>query len=658
MDAAPIGTPTSTKVVFQQPETGAVTTATGFGFGFDALGNIISGTITGLSFAQSGTTVATFSDISWAATTFYSALAAGESGNNAPLDALLNATPVTIDGSASTVRMLDIGDFYNFTADVTIKGSEFNDILAAGSGNDTIWFGNGDGAFARATAGNDTMVFTDVTTSYSFLIYASSSRAGGITATINGTANTGSIIKADGVDTIIDVKNPLAAGWVDGGFQLIGTRNADVFNMEGGTDTWMRVEGADGNDVFNLTMTGWIRLDFNWNGREAATQALNINVGAGTVANDGYGFTDTLNVTPGEGVLQIRATDFADTLVGSDAREDFILEQGNDTVDGGGGNDRVRYDRSGVGAVVVDLAAGTATGTWDGFAFRDQLTSIESVRGSRDDGDILKGSGKANTLDGKGGNDTLYGRNGKDELWDGAGDDTVYGGGGNDIFHNGGGEDTFIGGKGRDTFIDDSTKETIVETNEFNMVTGVHRVLADEEFRDSISGIENYTMLGNWGVKVTGNNSRNVINTDLGDDWVSGNGGNDKISTRGGSDTLLGGGGRDKLSGGFGKDVLKGGAGIDTLEGGNGKDKLTGGGGDDVFLFQGSVSQGRDVITDFNDGSDVIRVVGGSGVGFDDVTLTAIAGGGSTLVELSGGTKIVLRGVDIALIDANDFDFV
>ena len=43
---------------------------------------------------------------------------------------------------------------------------------------------------------------------------------------------------------------------------------------------------------------------------------------------------------------------------------------GNDVIDGRGGYDQLRFDRSGVQGVVVDLLEGTATGVW-GSAFLD-----------------------------------------------------------------------------------------------------------------------------------------------------------------------------------------------------------------------------------------------------------------------------------------------
>jgi D-alanyl-D-alanine carboxypeptidase len=99
------------------------------------------------------------------------------------------------------------------------------------------------------------------------------------------------------------------------------------------------------------------------------------------------------------------------------------------------------------------------------------------------------------------------------------------------------------------------------------------------------------------------------------DNQVLGLGGNDKIRGGNGNDKLLGGDGNDKLSGRDGADVLDGGNGRDVLTGGNGQDFLTGGAGRDVFDFNsvwetGPASSSRDVITDFEQGQDVIDLAG------------------------------------------------
>ncbi|WP_291238388.1 hypothetical protein [Gemmobacter sp.] len=117
----------------------------------------------------------------------------------------------------------------------------------------------------------------------------------------------------------------------------------------------------------------------------------------------------------------------------------------------------------------------------------------------------------------------------------------------------------------------------------------------------------------------------------------------DRLFGQAGNDLLSGGLGADTLMGGAGQDRLLGGAGADQLEGGNHSDVLTGGKGGDRFVFSGR--SGADVITDFTDGLDMIRLAGAH-------RLEEVDEG--TLISHDGGT-ILLRGVDMALIDAEDF---
>lgn len=134
-----------------------------------------------------------------------------------------------------------------------------------------------------------------------------------------------------------------------------------------------------------------------------------------------------------------------------------------------------------------------------------------------------------------------------------------------------------------------------------------------------------------------------------GNDLMRGFGGADWLMGGAGHDLLIGGAGNDTLDGGLGRDTLDGGAGVDVLTGGAGADLLLGGGGADVFAFRSG--QGRDVIDDFQDGIDRIRLIDRG----DAAILPVIAAdGGDTVIEW-GTTVIRLTGVDAALIDAADF---
>ncbi|MCW9042820.1 MAG: hypothetical protein OQK05_05700 [Pseudopelagicola sp.] len=85
-----------------------------------------------------------------------------------------------------------------------------------------------------------------------------------------------------------------------------------------------------------------------------------------------------------------------------------------------------------------------------------------------------------------------------------------------------------------------------------------------------------------------------------------------------GNDEITGGSGDDHLVGQKGRDALDGGLGADTLEGGGGADTLSGGADDeavDHFVFNTVAHSGigvdeRDLITDFDSGTDLIVLTG------------------------------------------------
>lgn len=137
------------------------------------------------------------------------------------------------------------------------------------------------------------------------------------------------------------------------------------------------------------------------------------------------------------------------------------------------------------------------------------------------------------------------------------------------------------------------------------------------------------------------------------DDLLIGNNKGNSIEGEGGDDRISGRGGHDDLRGEAGNDILRGDNGRDTLTGGTGHDSLTGGGQRDVFVFDAMLNEGRDTITDFQDGTDRIKVAGAQ---FADLTIGD--DGTDAVVGLSGGTEIRLSGVSSSELGSGDFIFV
>ena len=131
---------------------------------------------------------------------------------------------------------------------------------------------------------------------------------------------------------------------------------------------------------------------------------------------------------------------------------------------------------------------------------------------------------------------------------------------------------------------------------------------------------------GSNATKFVGNSAANDLSGNARANLIQGNGGNDRLSGLAGNDTLQGGNGNDSVYGGAGNDRLQGnggldhlfgdagndrldgGAGLDFLNGGTGNDTLVGGTGNDQFVF--ARNGDKDVITDFQDNIDTIRLIG------------------------------------------------
>lgn len=317
-----------------------------------------------------------------------------------------------------------------------ITGGPGNDSLAGGDGVDTILGKGGDDVLSPGTndryndvldpgAGVDTVDLTGIGRGFATVQHAGLN--GPFTIDLNFDANTGSIDKgANGMTTLVNMREP-ASDW---GLSVFGSDGNDIYNIDSGSSgaSWLGARGGPGNDVYNLSGGGQsiVRLDFNEDGSgNAATQGLTVNLATGTVSNDGFGGTDTINRTGGV-TIEVQGTANDDSILGSNNNERFILLGGNDMLDAKGGFDLLRYDREDMGPVNVDLAAGTATGTYKGQAFSHQIAGIEAVRGSRTESNTMRGDDAGNEFRGGDADDTFHASNGFDFIDGRGGTDTVH----------------------------------------------------------------------------------------------------------------------------------------------------------------------------------------------------------------------------------------
>ncbi|APX25395.1 MULTISPECIES: choice-of-anchor L domain-containing protein [Salipiger] len=389
-----------------------------------------------------------------------------------------------------------------------------------------------------------------------------------------------------------------------------------------GNDDSLIVEGASfGSDDVTVTMGSAI-LDIDTDGDGIADTTVTLegdftqasfsyltDDGNTTITADGV-ITDETALIGTEGNDTLTGTPDADTIlalggddiVDGDAGDDEIdAGNANDFVDGGAGNDTI------LGGQGNDSLLGRDGDDWvDGGDNHDNIALHEGD-------DYALGSEGNDSIGGGEGNDTLYGNSGNDVIGGGTDDDYINAGADQDVASGGYGADTVIGGSGDDT-------------------------LAGSYGNDTVDG-------------GSGNDS---MGGGLGTDTLTGGTGSDQIGAGDGDDFLFGEAGADFLGGGADNDVLNGGSGADTLNGGTGDDTLNGGEGADLFVFNVYTDGETDVIEDFEDGIDMIRLFG---TGPASLEITDVDGGAQIEIGDTGQT-IYLEGMTADALTSEDFLFV
>ena len=293
--------------------------------------------------------------------------------------------------------------------------------------------------------------------------------------------------------------------------------------------------------------------------------------------------------------MTIRGTKHDDNLVGTSGDDVFLMTQrGNDTVDGGDGNDRFRFGKFLTAADHIDGGTGDdkviLNGDYSaGLTFAaDTMVNVERLQliGNHDyaltmnDGNVAAGErlivnasdlGAGNHLDFDGSAEL----DGRFLVYGGAGDDTIMGGAKADVFHlENGGSDTVRGGGGNDTFDFGAALDT---ADTIDGGDGNDTVAADAGTYTigNITDVETLRLTGDsdstitWTAPVTGTltvDNSQAISSKLSFD---GNGNAGAFHVVAGSDA-----------------ALTGGDGNDTFDVFNAINyQLTGNGGDDTFNF-------------------------------------------------------------------------
>ena len=505
-----------------------------------------------------------------------------------------------------------------------LRGSNFNDTLLGSNRTDTVEQFEG-------RLGND---YIDGRGGSDIVRYQSA------TSQVIVDLATGLATGAMGNDTLVGIEGARGGSGNDiliGGNALNGVTVNDGL-ME-------RFRGEAGNDTIDGGQ-GYDRVEY---ASSTAGVMVILNDTLDGSASDGLGGTDVLR-----GIEGVRGSMFADVLTGSSsaAFESFEGREGNDTINGNGGVDRIDYQFSRAG-VTVNLTTGVAS---DGYNSIDTLSNIENVRGSQNFSDSIIGSAVNNKLEGLGGNDTLNGGSGNDTLlggfeddWltGGAGVDSIDGGAGSDVafFADGtngvvinlrtgtisndgfgnaevivnvenlhgsafadtiqigdingyvfgrAGNDSITGGNGNDNLIGGSGNDTM------DGGAGLYDTVAYHDDDYDSAGISTHgvtvnlamhTATDNWGFTDTLTGIENVKGSEMAD-TIAGDTANNHLDGAEGHDLLSGDAGTDALMGGMGNDTILAGAGNDILTGGLGADKLTGGTGADWFDFNALAEMG------------------------------------------------------------------
>ncbi|HET7805250.1 MAG TPA: cadherin-like domain-containing protein [Pseudolabrys sp.] len=328
----------------------------------------------------------------------------------------------------------DITALIGTNFDDTLIGNAGTNVLEGGGGGDTLIGGGGVldfASYAHAQFG--------VTANLGNTALNTNDALGDIYIGINGLigSNLPDTLTGDNSDNYLRGRG--GGDTLDGG---AGSDTADYFNGpvvradlsnpasntgDAAGDTYIAIENLRGSS-FNDTLVG----DAGNNRLEgasgidrtiymAATDAINVDMAAGTVSGPGVGTDTLISIESVRGSLfddKYVATGYAGaSAVGSlsPSFNEFEGMAGDDTIIGNGST--VLSYLTATNGVTVDIAAGTADG--DASVGHDTFTGVQFIRGSAS-ADTLKGSnnapGTVEVFEGRGGNDNIDGRLGFDRV--------------------------------------------------------------------------------------------------------------------------------------------------------------------------------------------------------------------------------------------------
>ena len=333
----------------------------------------------------------------------------------------VNLEKLVLTGSAATAGAgngLDNTLTGNDAAN-TLSGGAGNDILNGGAGNDILDGGSGADTMVGGS-GNDTYIVdnaSDVTTEASTAATEIDTVKSSVTRTLGANLENLVLTGATSINGTGNTLNNKLTGNAANN-SLSGGAGNDTLNGGGGVDT---LNGGAGDDVYVVDTTTDVIVD------SAGTDTVQSSV---TFTLGSLSMIENLTLT---GTAAINGTGNAlDNVIGANA--------GNNTLNGGSGNDTASYQTATAG-VTVRLTSTAAQDTVGSGT--DILLNIENLAGSNF-ADTLTGNAADNILAGNAGNDILQGGGGDDQLFGGAGNDILADSAGFDILNGGAGDDTYV----------------------------------------------------------------------------------------------------------------------------------------------------------------------------------------------------------------------
>jgi len=264
--------------------------------------------------------------------------------------------------------------------------------------------------------------------------------------------------------------------------------------------------------------------------------------------------------------------------------------------------------------------------------------------------DYIEGNGGDDSLDGGAGNDSVYGGDGDDFITDGGGSDSLFGGFGNDEFEidDADGADVIVGGEDGNLLDVDVLDLDQNTANSGVTVTATGAEAGTYDF-DGTAGAGSYSEIE----EIDGTFYDDTFDMSADNSGVS-------IDANEGADSIIGGDGNDNIEAGSGADTIDAGAGDDTIDLANGSG--TPDGDADVIVLQDG--SGNDTIREFDaptpngDGTftgidtfDVTNLTDGvDPVDVFDVTVTD-DGSGNAVLTFPNNESVTLIGIDPAVAD-------